>query len=57
MYFEKLFGKDVTEKKKIVYLIKKAFASYSRWYSFEQSINLKRKYEKKLKNSGTILYL
>ena len=42
MYFEKLFGKDITEKK-IVYLIKKAFASYSRWYSFEQSINLKRK--------------
>tara|TARA_B100000886_G_scaffold276455_1_gene200412 strand:+ start:17253 stop:18056 length:804 start_codon:yes stop_codon:yes gene_type:complete len=45
MYLEKLFGKDVSEKK-IVYLIKKAFACYSRWYSFGQSINLKRKYEK-----------
>ena len=45
MYFERLFGKDDTEKK-IVYLTKKAYASYSRWYSFGQSINLKRKYEK-----------
>ena len=45
MYFERLFGKDTSEKK-IVYLTKKAYASYSRWYSFRQSINLKRKYEK-----------
>ena len=40
MYFERLFGKEDTEKK-IIYLTKKAYASYSRWYSFEQSINLK----------------
>ena len=45
IYLEKLFGKDSSEKK-MSYLLKKAYASYSRWYSFQQSINLKKKYEK-----------
>ena len=56
MYFEKLFGKDVTEKK-ILYLIRKAFASYSRWYSFGQSINLKRKYEKLKKFKYDLVFI
>ena len=48
IFFERLFGINYSEKK-MEYLIKKAYASYSRWYSFQQSINLKKKYEK-LKN-------
>ena len=44
IYFEKVFGKNKSHEKKD-YLKKKTFASYSHWYSFQQSVKLKKKYE------------
>jgi hypothetical protein len=43
-YIQKIIGLKSAEKK-YDYLIKKAFASYSRWYSLRESIKLKKKYE------------
>ena len=44
VYIENILGIKNAEKK-FNYLIKKAFASYSRWYSLRESIKLKKKYE------------
>ena len=46
MYIEKIFGIKNSEKK-YNYLTKKAYAAYSRWYSFREAIKLKKKYELK----------
>ena len=51
-YLEKLIGINKSEKK-IEYLLKKAYASYSRWYSFREVVKLKESYEQK-KNLSTI---
>ena len=45
-FVESLIGIK-SSKKKISYLIKKANASYSRWYSFKEAIKLMRQYERK----------
>ena len=40
-YIEKIFGIKNSEKK-YNYLIKKAYAAYSRWYSFRETVKLKK---------------
>ena len=56
IYFEKLLGQKKSQRK-LDYLIKKAYASYSRWYSLQQSVQLKRKYETKMRFDYDLVFI